>query len=365
MQGRTIVHFDLDAFFASVEQLEDPRLRGHPVVVGGDPEGRGVVAAASYEARAFGVHSAQPARIARQLCPTAVFLPTRHDLYHAYSRRVFAIAATYTDLMQPLSIDEAFLDLSLQATPLDAATAFKQQVRAEIGLTVSIGVAANKLVAKIASDLQKPDGFVTVTPGQEAAFLAPLPASKLWGVGPRTAQRLQEMGIRTIGDLARMDVANLAASLGTTHARELVQRAHGQDESPVTPDRQAKSISDETTFPTDVHDARELWRVLREQSATCAGRLHRHGLAARTVGVKLRFGDFRTITRSLTLPAPTDSDREIATAVALLMRQTWAPTRRPLRLVGVRVSNLLSPPPYRQLGLFDNDAPDADPPSAH
>jgi len=349
--ARAVAHFDLDAFFAAIEQLERPELRRLPVVVGGDPSGRGVVSTASYEARAFGIHSAMPARQARQLCPDAVFVTPRMDLYRAYSQRVFAIAHACSPVVEQAGIDEGYLDLSEAAEPLAVAHTLKARVRAEVGLTVSVGLAANKLVAKIASDLQKPDGLTVVAPGDEAATLAALPVRRLPGVGPRTASWLAEAGVQTIGALAALDAAYLRERLGTTHAADLLRRARGISDSPVQPVRETKSISDETTFPADESDGRVLWTTLRGQALHCAQRLRKQGLVARSVGVKLRYADFQTVSRALTLPEATDEPEVVAEAVAALMRRTWRPTSRPLRLVGVRVAGLHPTPGARQLRL--------------
>ncbi|MHB1134173.1 MAG: DNA polymerase IV [Chloroflexota bacterium] len=345
-----VAHFDLDAFFAAVEVLLDPSLAGKPVIVGGDPNSRGVVSTASYEARAFGVHSAMPASRARRLCPQGVFLRPNFPAYIEYSRRVFAILKRFTPTMQALSIDEAFAVLG-DEDPVGQARAFKAAVRAEMGLVASLGLASNKLVAKIASDSDKPDGFVVVEPGDEAAFLAPLAVRKLWGVGPKSGARLEELGISTVGELAAAPLELVARAFGPRQARELRQRALGVDDSPVEEGREAKSISDETTFPKDETDARRLWRVLSEQCDDCAARVARHDCLARTVTVKLRYGDFTTITRSLSLPVPTDDAAAVRAAVAALMRQTWAGQRRPLRLIGVRLSGFSPRPELRQLAL--------------
>lgn len=347
-----ILHFDLDAFFAAVEVLLDPSLAGKPVIVGGDPAARGVVSTASYEARAFGVHSAMPAARARRLCPQGVFLRPNFAAYGEYSRRVFAVFRHYAEKLQPLSIDEGFALLTGD-DPLGQARDLKAAVRAETGLIASLGLATSKLVAKIASDSGKPDGFVVVEPGTEAAFLAPMPVRRLWGVGPKTAARLQALGLTAIRDLAGASPETLAEAFGPRYAKEMRLRALGIDNSPIEEERELKSISDETTFAKDEADPRLLWRVLGEQCLNCATRLARHGCLARTVTVKLRYGDFTTISRSYTLPVPTDDCATFREAVAALVRQSWGRDRRPLRLVGVRLSGFLPLPELRQLGLFD------------
>jgi len=348
----TILHFDLDAFFAAVEVLLDPALAGKPLIVGADPGSRGVVATASYEARAFGVHSAMPIGHAYRLCPQGVFLRPRHGLYRDYSRRVLAAVERFSDRVRPVSIDEAFVALDARADPVAAARALKAGIRAETGLVASMGLAASKLVSKIASGQGKPDGFVVVPPGGEVAFLAPLPVRELWGVGPKSAARLVALGIQTIGDLAAARRETLADLVGARQAEAMQRLARGEDDRAVEVARQIKSTSDELTFQRDEADPRVLWRVLREQCQHCSERLARHDLLARTVAVKLRYGDFRTITRALTLPAPTNDEAAIRPAIAALMRQSWASDRRPLRLIGVRLSGLQPAATPRQLPLF-------------
>lgn len=349
--SRAVAHFDLDAAFAAIEQLERPELRGRPVVVGGDPDGRGVVSTASYEARHYGVHSAMPAREARRLCPDAVFVRPRMALYQEYSHRVFAVARTLAAVVEPAGIDEGYLELTGAPDPLAVVGTLKDDIRAATGLTASVGLATNKLVAKIASDLHKPDGLTVVPPGAEAATLAPLPVRALPGVGPRTGAWLADEGVATIGDLAALDPVRLRAHLGASHAADLQRRARGESASPLQPTREPKSISDETTFAHDEGDGRVLWQTLRAQADTCARRLQTRGLAARSVGVKLRYADFHTISRALTLPLATDDADLVADAVALLMRRVWRPRPRPLRLVGVRVAGLQRTPGVRQLRL--------------
>lgn len=345
------LHCDLDAFFASVEVLLNPALAGKPVIVGGDPAARGVVSTASYEARAFGVHSAMPARTAQRLCPQGIFLRPRHHVYAEYSGRVFAVVSRFSDRIQRVSIDEAFVWLD-QPDPVAAAQELKRAIKVETGLTVSVGLGTSKLVSKIASDCSKPDGFLVVAPGQEAAFLAPLPARKLWGVGPKTAARLAELRINTIGDIVAAGQEVLTGALGAHHAAELWRHARGVDESEIVVSREIKSISEETTFPQDEREARKLWSVLRLQCRQCAERLAAEGLQARTVTVKLRYGDFRTITRSLTLAAPTADADAFCQVVAAIMQRAWSRERRPLRLIGVRLAGLVPPPTAHQLPLF-------------
>jgi DNA polymerase-4 len=325
-----------------VEQLDDPALRGRPVVVGGSAEGRGVVAAASYEARAWGVRSAQPMRTALRLCPGAVRVPPRFDRYHEVSGQVFAVFRRWTPLVQPLSLDEAYLDLTAllpDATPKAmrrAAARLKREVREATGLTLSVGAAGTKSGAKIGSDLQKPDGLVVVPPGTEREFLAPLPIGKLWGVGPRTEARLRRIGVRTIGEMAALDTAWVAARLGnwgvTLHALAL-----GVDLRPVEPDQERKQVSQETTFAQDVADSGQILAAVDRLAVGVCERLRRHGLRGRTVAVKLRDAGFETHTRQLTLPAPSDDPDTIDAAARRLMEAELRPGRR-LRLVGVAVS---------------------------
>jgi DNA polymerase-4 len=353
---RTILHVDMDAFFVSVELLDAPELRGHPVVVGGDGP-RGVVAAASYEARAFGVHSAMPAVQARRLCPHATFLAGRYERYAQVSRRVMAIFGSFTPLVEPLSLDEAFLDVSgaLRVHGRGAALSggeigrhIRRRVLDEEGLTCSVGVATNKFVAKLASEAAKPRASaggpvpgegVTVVDGDEVlAFLHPLPVGALWGVGPATLARLSRLGVVTVGDLARIPRDVVAHTLGQAAGHHLHALAHGVDERPVEPDQRAKSVGHEETFATDRYTAREVQRELVRLADAVAGRLRRHGLAGRTVTVKVRFSDFRTITRSLTLPGPVDSGGALLEAARSLVADVDPSPG--VRLLGLSTSNL-------------------------
>jgi DNA polymerase IV len=349
---RHILHLDLDAMFAAVETLMDPSLAGKPVVVGASVGTRGVVCTCSYEARAYGVHSAMPIGEAHRLCPHAIFMPVRHSIYREYSERVFKVVAGHAGQIQPISIDEAFIDVSFANDPPALAMKIKEQIRSEVGLVASAGLASNRLVAKIATDQGKPDGFVVVPLGEEAAFFAPLAVRKLWGVGPKTAQRLEAAGIRTIGALAAADPTTLIPVVGRHYVRKLLEHARGMDETPVEADREIQSISDETTFQRDEANRKVLWDVLCDQAASCSRRLKERGLLARTVTVKMRYSDFRTITRSLTLGISTDERDPFAEAAAALMRQWWAPEQRPLRLLGLRVSRLEPTPGLRQLPLL-------------
>jgi DNA polymerase-4 len=351
-RNRTILHVDLDAFFAAVEQRDRPELRGLPVVVGiGGANDRGVVSAASYEARRFGVHSAMPIRTAKRLCPDCVFVPVDGAKYQRVSREVMAILRRFTPLVEPISIDEAFLDVTgSNALFGDGETIgrrIKETVRGELALTASVGVASTKLVAKIASDLRKPDGLVVVPPGAEASFLAPLPISRLWGVGPSTATALLDFGVTTIGDLAALDRAALVRRFGK-HGASLVDRAVGVDPDPVSDPDAAKSIGHEHTFDEDTSDPEVLERTLLAMAEGVSGRLRHAGLKASTVTVKIRNTAFETITRQRTLTEPSDMTEPIWRAALELARPEIRGKR--IRLLGVTASNLGQ---REQLGLFE------------
>jgi DNA polymerase-4 len=352
-EPRTILHLDLDAFYASVEQLDDPSLRGRPVIVGGTAR-RGVVCAASYEARRFGVRSAMPTARAHRLCPDGVFLPPRFDRYGALSDQVFDIYRRYTPLVEPLSLDEAFLDVTasraLHGTGEAIAREIKRSVRVECGLAVSAGVAEVKLAAKIATDLGKPDGLVVVPQGQVREFLAPLPANRLWGVGSVTEAALRRIGIATVGDLDRMPEAALAAAIGASAARHLKRLAAGDDPREVVPDEAAKSVGAEDTFGEDLSAVADLEREILAQAARVGRRLREAGLRGHTVTLKIKYADFTLVTRRVTLADPTDDDRAIAEAAwAQLARVDLS---RPVRLTGVSVSGFAGPEERGQLDLF-------------
>ena len=360
-----IIHADLDAFFASVEQLDTPELRGRPVVVGGSPQSRGVVAAASYEARAFGIRSAMPMSTALRLCPEAVRVPPRFERYAEISRQVMEIFRRWTPLVEPVSLDEAFLDVTdavdkglrdsrAGPTGVEAiAQDIKERVRQEVGLTVSVGVASSRSVAKIASDLGKPDGLVLVPPGTERQFLAPLPVRSLWGVGPKTAERLAAESITTIGGLAERSEGWARALFGERGVY-LVHLARGIDDSPVVAERETKSVSSETTFPSDVGDLRALEGSLRELAEETAERLRRHGLKGRTVKIKLRLADFTTFTRQSTLAHSTDAADAIYDEAARLLTREVTAGRR-FRLLGVGVSSFAPEGDADQPALFSLD----------
>jgi DNA polymerase-4 len=358
---RTILHLDLDAFYASVEQLDDPALRGRPVIVGG-PLRRGVVCAASYEARRFGVRSAMPTARARSLCPDGVFLPPRFERYGAISDRVFGIYRRYTPLVEPLSLDEAFLDVTasraLHGGGAAIAAAVKRAVREECGLAVSAGVAEVKLAAKIATDLGKPDGLVEVPPGGVRAFLAPLPVARLWGVGPVTETALRTLGVATIGDLARTPDTALASILGPSQARALRALAEGDDPREVVADEAARSVGAEETFGEDVTGRAALERALLEHAGRVGRRLRAAGLAGHTITLKVKYADFSLVTRRTTLEHATDDDQVIYDAArAQLARVDLS---RPVRLAGLSVSGFAGPAERGQLGLFA-DAPERSP----
>ena len=348
-----IIHVDMDAFYASVEQRDRPELRGRPVVVGGSPDSRGVVAAASYESRRFGIHSAMPMSQAVRRCADLVIVRPRFEVYRSVSRQVRAIFDAYSDLVEPLSLDEAFLDVTDDHAGLGSALAtartIRQRVREELHLTCSAGVSSVKFVAKIASDYHKPDGLTVVPPERILAFVHPLPVRKLWGVGPATEARLHELGIRTVGDLAGLDPADVHRLLGS-HGDSLWRMAHGDDPRPVRPHRPRRSRSSEETFAEDVLEVAVLERVLADQAEGVCRGLEGAGLVGRTVTLKLRYDDFTTITRSATLEDATrDPHRVIEVARALLARTEAG--ERPVRLVGVGLANLERPTPRAQLLL--------------
>ena len=355
MAPRTIIHADLDAFYASVEQLDDPSLRGKPVIVGGRPGDRGVVSAASYEARAFGVFSAMPLRTAARRCPDGVFVPGRPDRYRELSDEVMAIFAEYTPLVEPISLDEAFLDVTASTAAFGdgetIARQIKRRVLDEVGLVVSVGVATNKLCAKVASDLRKPDALVVVPVGAEADFLAPLPIRRLWGVGPQAQAALAEYGVVTIGQLA-------SAPPGTLHRRfgrfgdDLSARARGIDRGRVEVTHSPKSVGHEHTFDTDSADVGRLEATLLDLAESVARRLRRHDLAAGSVQLKLRYEGFETLTRQAPLPRQTREARVLYDATLALLLKTLV-AGRGVRLIGLTAINLSE---AQQLTLFD--APD-------
>jgi DNA polymerase-4 len=353
----TILHVDMDAFYASVEQRDRPELRGLPVIVGGSAEGRGVVCAASYEARKFGVHSAMPAVTARRLCPQGIFLPPRMDHYARIARHIRQIFLSFTPLVEPLSLDEAFLDVKgcegLFGPAVDIARQVKRRIRDETGLIASVGVAANKFLAKLATDLGKPDGLVVVEPERVHEVLAPLPVGRLWGVGAKGEKRLHSLGLHTIGQLAALPEKLVVDQLGDS-GRHIWQLAHGWDDRPVVPDEEAKSVSTETTFARDIGDREVLRGWLLELVEQLGIRLRQHGLCTRTIDLKVRTSEFRTYLRSLTLPEATDITTLIWQAAVRLFEQRVPDDWLPLRLLGVGASGLVRSGSV-QKQLFDQE----------
>jgi DNA polymerase-4 len=354
-----ILHVDMDAFYASVEERDNPDLVGKPVIVGGSGEGRGVVCAANYEARRFGVHSAMPSVTARRLCPEGVFLPPRMDYYAQISRDIQEIFNRFTPLVEPLSLDEAFLDVTgcegLFGPAPEIAKQIKEEIRSRIRLVASVGVAPNKFLAKMASDLEKPNGFVVVDPERIQDFLDPLPVGRLWGVGKVSGKAFQKLGITTIVQLRKLPIETLESHFGKS-GLHFWQLAHGIDERRVIPDREAKSISHETTFAKDIGDFTTLRNWLLELTEQVARRLRQYQLAGQTVQLKIRFADFRTITRRQSLAEPTNITEEIWQAAAELLNRGAPPSisrRRLVRLLGVGVSSL-EIKSNRQGDLFDD-----------
>ncbi len=339
--GRKIIHIDMDAFYASVEQRDDPRLRGKPVAVGGTRE-RGVVAAASYEARKYGVRSAMASAVARRQCPDLIFVPARFEVYREVSRQIQAIFAEYTDLVEPLSLDEAYLDVTENhhgiATATEVAKAIRARIREETGLTASAGVSYNKFIAKIASDHNKPDGLCVVRPEHGLTFIARLPVAKFHGVGPVTATRMDKLGIHTGGDLHRCSREFLAQQFGKS-GDYFYLAARAIDHRPVRPDRVRKSIGSENTFFQDLYSHEDLAAALKDSAETVARHAERTGKAGRTVSIKLRYSDFRTLTRARTLPAPV-SDAASMLEVALALLAPLEPVELGVRLLGVTLSSL-------------------------
>ncbi|HSP99025.1 MAG TPA: DNA polymerase IV [Candidatus Dormibacteraeota bacterium] len=353
---RTILHVDLDAFYAAVEVREDPALAGRPIVVGADPRGgrgRGVVAASSYEARAFGIHSAMPISQAYRRCPDAIYLRPRMRLYAAVSARFMAILERYTDLLEPLSIDEAFLDVTASRALFGDGAAIarriKDEVRAEEGITASIGVAPSKFLAKIASDLRKPDGLVVVPADGVAAFLAELPVQRLWGAGPKSMHGFRQLGATTIGAVARLPRERLLETFGESLGAHFHALARGEDPRAVVPDRRRKSVGHETTFLEDVRDRATVRRTLLDLVEEVARRLRRAGLRGQVVHLKLRSADFTTVTRQETLAAPADTTDAIWPAAERLLAKA-DDGGQAIRLIGVSLSLFDG---ERQMPLFE------------
>ncbi|HJQ13449.1 MAG TPA: DNA polymerase IV [Anaerolineales bacterium] len=365
---RTILHIDLDAFYCAVEETYNSALRGKPFAVGGKPEERGVVASCSYAARRMGVRSAMPMGKAVRLCPGLIIVPSRHSLYSEVSRQVMARLHDLTTLVEQISIDEAFLDISeVPEVPDVVAHQLQSRIREELQLPCSIGIASNKMVAKIATEVgkslalreikakgeAKPPNALTIVPlGEEAAFLAPLPADMLWGVGPKTSARLTELGIYTIGDLAKWPESELIRMFGE-NGRDLARHSKGIDDRPVVTEHETKSISQEITYSKDIREDAVLYKTLREMSSEVGKQLRRNNLAGKTVKLKLRWPDFTTLTRQTTLTNPTDQDEEIERVALELLKAVRKPYQA-VRLIGVGVTGLGQP--IRQLGLWDADS---------
>ncbi len=354
---RSILHLDLDAFFCSVEELHNPALRGKAFAVGGRPEERGVVASCSYAARQVGVRSAMPMGRAMRLCPGLIVVPGRHGAYGEMSHKVMARLHVLTPLVEQISIDEAYLDVTeLGIDPAGIARTLQATIHSELGLPCSLGVASNKLIAKIANNVGKaaargsgsPNAITVVPAGEEATFLAPLPCGELWGVGPRTAERLAAIGIHTIGQLSTWPEARLIKEFGK-HGAELYRKARGRDDSPIITERERKSVSQETTFVRDVADSEVLRRTMFEQAREVSLALRREQMVGSTVKIKLRWSDFATITRQARLESPTSAHQAIFQAAVALFEKAW--DGKALRLVGVGVSGLLAG--LQQVSLFD------------
>jgi nucleotidyltransferase/DNA polymerase involved in DNA repair len=365
MTDRAILHVDMDAFYASIEQRDDPGLKGRPVIVGADPKqghGRGVVAACSYEARKFGVRSALPIARAWKLCPEGAFVRPRMTRYVEVSHEVMGILRRFTNLVEPLSIDEAFMDITgstaLFGSPAQIARAVKKQIRDATGLTASAGVAPNKFLAKIASDLKKPDGLVVVETGEIENFLRDLPISRLWGVGPKTEERLRAMGLDTIGAVRARAREDLMQALGVNLGTHLHELSMGHDDRPVVPDWQPKSISNETTFDEDTRDRDLLVETIRRLSESVGRRLRRENYRARKVTLKLRYEPFETHTRQVSVKTPIDTDEEIIRLALSLFDQF--PLDRRVRLIGVGTGEIVHPGDGpMQLDLFGEPRKDS------
>jgi DNA polymerase-4 len=337
---RRILHIDMDAFFAAVEQQRRPELAGRPVIIGGqgDPSRRGVVSTANYEARKYGVHSAMPLKTAYRLCPGAVYLPVDYQAYTDVSLRFKAVLRTVSPVMEDIGIDEAYLDLTgLAESDGEIAGGIKSGIQEATGLTCSIGIAPNKLLAKIASDLDKPDGLTVIAPADVETRIWPLAIRKLYGVGPKTEEQLKRLGVDTIGKLAALPLAGLRERFGNSYGQYLYEAARGIDDSELITQWEPKSFSRETTFPEDVRNWQQIARTLAGLAREVVADLKGHGLRARTVTTKIRFGDFETVTRALTLPAWTDGEEEIRKAAFACLKRIDLKKR--VRLVGVRTSH--------------------------
>jgi len=357
---RVILHLDLDAFFCAVEEIKDPGLRGKAFAVGGSPSGRGVVTSCSYPARKMGIRSAMPAAKALQLCPDLILVSRNHRDYGRYSKLVMERLASYTDQVEQISIDEAFLDITeLGSSPRAIGIELQKTILGELGLPNSVGIASNKLVAKIATDVGKiahkgegPPNAITIVPaGEERSFLAPFPVDMLWGVGPKTRERLERFNIRTIGDLAQYPEIELASKFGK-HGYDLSRRAKGIDNRGIVTDRGIKSVSNERTFGEDLGRKSEVLKHINKLSDQISKRLIKKDLRGKTIQIKLRWSDFTTLTRQTTLPQTTNEYRVIQKTSEELLNQVWQEGRR-VRLIGVGVHNLDTD--AHQLGLWDTD----------
>lgn len=352
MWTEPILHVDMDSFFVEVERVADPSLKGKPVAVGGVGR-RGVIASASYEARSFGVHSAQPTATAVRMCPPLIVVPPSHGRYEEVSSSVFAIFRSFTPLVEGLSLDEAFLDVSglrlHYRSPVDVGEAIRSTVRSELDLPASVGVASNKFIAKLASEHAKPDDLTHVPADTQLDFLHGLPASSLWGVGPATLAALQRLGVATVGDIAELPEPTLATAVGPSLGHHLNELSAGIDHRSVVPDTEAKSVSVEETYSTDLEGRDVIEAALLAHAQKLSGRLRRSGLAARTISIKVRYGDFTTITRGHTLEGAVDGPRDLFRIGSELLDQI--DEIRPVRLLGLGGSALVTATGPRQLGL--------------
>lgn len=357
VESTNIMHCDLDAFFASVEQLDNPSLRGKPVVVGGSIHSRGVVSTCSYEARKFGIRSAMPVAQAYRLCPRAVFLPVNMQRYLEISKQVFTILSRYSPIMEVISIDEAFLDISgcfrLFGSPEKIGCLIKEQVYSELGLTISVGISYNKFLAKLASDMDKPDGLCIITESQALKILRPLPVSKIWGVGEKTEQRLNKLGIKTIGDIQDLPPGWLEDKIGSA-GRLFWELAHGIDKRAVEPEHERKSIGREETFPEDINDIVYLEKLIVQFAAELCRKLRQEGLLAGSVTIKLRDSNFKTITRSKTI-TPCNSDIIVTRIASDLLHHSYK-NKQPLRLFGLSLGHLSPVINLEQGSLFESQS---------
>ncbi|MFY9177849.1 MAG: DNA polymerase IV [Caldicoprobacterales bacterium] len=340
MSELKVIHLDMDAFYAAVEQRDHPQYRGKPVVVGGDPKGRGVVSTASYEARKFGVHSAMSCKRAAELCPGAIFLPVDMDKYKKESRKIHYIFRKYTSIIEPISIDEAFLEIE-DGNAVDIAKKIKEDIYNSTGLTASVGVSYNKFVAKLASDMKKPDGFTVITYDDAQRILPELPIRKIWGVGEKTEKELNNIGIFTVKDLLQYDHEFLLKNWGR-RAHELLQLCQGIDYSPVQIDQEIKSMGEETTLKEDTMDLDVLRNYLKDFSLAISGRMSQKGIECRTITVKIKYNDFKIITRGTTLNRATNSPYTLYECASEIL-DSRVPLVRPVRLIGLQVSNLIYP----------------------